>query len=295
MRVIAASILGVATAFRTNQYHAQVQKHETTAKFGATCEELEDSFGTRLSAVQETVDSLDLENAHMSRVQQARLIMRVYGIGRTMRRARECEWMQNTEGTDGDNAVKVRNLLTTLFAANPCGETARASLHAAADGTEQERAVAMQQAMSILTSDTCEATEIEETPEEMEEMNDTEMPVREDVLEGIEEEACNQIEEAVAESEGAGSSFVETKYATERLLRFLVAIAIFLFLAVLCTMVVVWIGMFILQYFNLLLGMLGHSFAWWTFEELLGPPALLACGYDLFFRILDPEIGRLQR
>lgn len=294
MRVIAASILGVATAFRTNTFHAHVQKHETKEKFGATCEDLHESFSSRLSAIQETVDSLDLENGNMGSAEQIRLTMRLYGIGRTMRRARECEWMQAAEGTDGENAVKVRNLVTTLFAANPCGEEAREALQAAPSDTEQEQAVAMQRAMSILTSETCEPTEVRDTPEEMEEMNDTEMPVREDVIEGAEEAVCDQIEEMV-QSEGTGSSFIQSKGAIERLLRFLIAIAIFIFLMVLCTAVVVWIGMFIIEYFAFLLGTLGFYVSWRAWEDLIMPPALLACGYDLFFRILDPEISRLAR
>merc|ERR1719329_2104625 len=82
-----------------------------------------------------------------------------------------------------------------------------------------------------------------------------------------------------------GSSFVETSYAIERMVRFLIVLAIFVLLVVLCTWVVVWVAML-----GIYVGI-----AAWQWEQLLLPPALLACGYDLFMRILNPEIGRLGR
>lgn len=292
MKVIAASILCLATAFRTN-----IHQHEAEAKtkIFATCEDLQGTFTTRLSGIQETVDGIDMENPNLGRAAQARLVMRVYGIGRTMRRAKDCDWMVNSEGTESDNAMKVRNLVTTLILANPCGEAARAEMAAAPAATEEERAVAMQRAMSMLTSDTCEATEVEDTVQEMAELNDSHVEVADSAIEANEEMVQEAIESMVDSAEGAGSSFVESKYAIERMLRFLVVLAIFIFLVVLCTWVVVWVGLFIISYFTTLLGLLGVYVSGILWRDLIMPPAMLACGYDLFFRILDPEIGRLQR
>jgi hypothetical protein len=291
MRVIAASILYVATAFRTN-----IHKHETQTKFGATCENLQETFSARLSSIQETVNAIDAEDPQLSRGQQAMLTMRMYGIGRTMRRAKDCDWMQASEGVDSENAQKARGLVTTLMRVNPCAETARAEMASLPeDAGEEQRAVAMQRAMSIMTSETCEATEVQDTVQEMVELNDNHEEVSDDDIAASEDMVQQNIEEMVEATDGEGSSFVESKYAVERMLRFLVALAIFLFLVVLCTWVVVWVALFIIQWFTLLLGMIGVYVTGILWQQLLLPPAMLACGYDLFFRILDPEIGRLTR
>lgn len=290
MRVIAASILCVATAFRTN-----IHKHETQTNFGATCESLQDTFSARLSAIQESVDGINAEDPQLTRGQQAMLTMRMYGLGRTMRRAKTCDWMQAGDSAESADAQKVTGLVTTLMRVNPCAQAARAELHAAAASTEEEQAVAMQRSLSILTSDTCEATPVETTRQAMVDLNDNDEEMSEEAIAETEDLVQENVESMVSEEEGSGSSFVESKYAVERMLRFLVALAIFLFLVVLCTWVVVWVAVFIIQYFLLLLGMIGVTVTGILWHDLLLPPAMLACGYDLFFRILDPEIGRLQR
>lgn len=202
--------------------------------------------------------------------------------------------MQESEGTDSDNAMRVRGLVGSLLEVNPCADAARAHMEAASSAEEEEdRAVAMQQAMSILTSDTCEATPVEDIVGDVEVSNTR--------IEEEEGAVQDGIEQLMEEGQGQGSSFIESKYAVERMLRFLVVLAIYLFLVVLCTWVVVWVAMFIVSYFAMLLGMIGvyisatYVASGILWRELLLPPAMLACGFDLFHRILDPEIGRLQR
>jgi hypothetical protein len=211
--------------------------------------------------------------------------MRMYGIGRTLRRAKDCQWVQDT---DSENMERVRILVETLMESNPCSEAAQAEMAAASSAeTEDERAQAMQRAMSILSSDTCTVTEITgEASAEVDDSEEQEQVLEEQVLQGVEDQ--------LEDSEG-GSSFVETdeKYAIERFLRFLVVLAIYLFLVVVCTWVVVWVGLFIIQYFTMLLGMIGVWVTGILWEQLIMPPALLACGYDLFWRILNPEIHAL--
>lgn len=290
MRVIVASILCAAvSAFRTNIHldtvGSRVQKQRSGAKFGASCEDLHSSFSERLAAVQEQVDQAP--ETGLSRGARMRLTMRVFGIGRTLRRAKDCAWMQ---GTDEANGERVRILLETLLERNPCADAAQAEMSGiAADATEEVRAEGMQRAMSILSSDTCEATPIEGqgAPEE---------EVGEEQIVNAEEQAADGVEEMI-QQEGQGSSFAETdaKYATERLLRFLVVVAIFLFLVVICTWVVVWVGLFIISYFTMLLGMIGVYVSGILWEQIILPPAMLACGYDLFYRILNPEIHALNR
>lgn len=300
MRVIAASILCAASAFRTNVHVHEVQKQENTAKWGATCDDLQNTFNTRLASIQESVDALDPANPSLSAGAQARLTMRVYGIGRTLRRAKECEWVANAEGTDSDNAVRVQSLVSTLFQMNPCSQQAQAEMEAAGDD-EEARAAAMQRTMSILTSDTCEATQVENSRAEMAEMNDSDEEVDDEEIDQEESMVVDAIEQMVNEDGGAGSSFIESKYAIERFVRFLIVLAIYILLVVLCTWVVVWIGLFIISYFTMLLSLLGvYISATWAaagllWRDLLMPPAMLACGYDLFLRILNPELHRLQR
>jgi hypothetical protein len=278
---VAACLFALAAASR-------VERHEHKAKWGATCESLQASFLERLGAVRESVANMDAE--HLGRGTRARLTMRMYGIGRTMRRAStmECEWVQDQ---DSQHVNEARELVETLMAQNPCAEAAQAEFQKAHGvETEDERAVVMQRAMSILASDTCEPTEIiiEDVPEPD--------PA---ACEDVEDRAMEGVEQMVEASNGSGSSFAETneQYAIERFIRFLVVLAIFVLLVVLCTWVVVWIALFIIQYFTMLLGMIGIystiGVALW--ERLILPPALLACGFDLFHRILDPEIGRLAR
>jgi hypothetical protein len=183
---------------------------------------------------------------------------------------------------------RVRILVETLMDANPCADAARAEMAtASAAESEEERAQAMQRAMSILSSDTCTATEITEEGSPEEDVDDAQVGQ-------AEEQALEGVEEMVEASEG-GSSFAETdeKYAIERFLRYLVVIAFYLFLVVVCTWVVVWVGLFIIQYFTMLLGMLGVWVTGIAWQQLIMPPVLLACGYDLFWRILNPEIHAL--
>jgi len=157
----------------------------------------------------------------------------------------------------------------------------------AAGEAEHEQAQALQNAMEILSSDTCEATPSSGVAPDEEE--------HEGESGELEAQVLDEVEGLV--DDATGSSFAETneKYAIERFLRFLVVVAIYLFLVVICTWVVVWVGMFIISYFTMLLGMLGVYVSGILWHDLILPPALLACGYDLFWRILNPEIHALPR
>jgi hypothetical protein len=197
----------------------------------------------------------------------------------------ECAWVQDT---DSEHVQQAHELVEQLLNQNPCSEAARTEFSSAqALESEEDRAVAMQRAMSILTSDTCEPTDL---------VTDAVAEPQAGECEELEEQAMTGVEDMVESTEGP-SSFAETneQYAIERFLRFLVVLAVFVLLVVLCTWVVVWIALFIVQYFTMLLGMIGiySSIGIALWERLILPPALLACGYDLFFRILNPEIHAL--
>jgi hypothetical protein len=278
---ITACLFALAAASRVNRHAAKAN-----VEWGASCESLQSSFLERLGSVREAVGGMDAEN--LSRATRARITIRMFGIGRAMRRASnmECAWVQDQ---DSAHVTEAQQLVEMLMNSNPCAEAARAEFASAADAeTEQQRAITMQRAMSILASDDCQATEI---------TNEQEPEAEEEAVAEITEQVADQCEEMVEGSEG--SSFAETneQYAIERFIRFLIVLAIFVLLVVLCTWVVVWVALFIIQYFTMLLGMIGIystiGVALW--ERLILPPALLACGFDLFQRILDPEIGRLTR
>jgi hypothetical protein len=260
---------------------SRVEKHDH--KLGLSCDDLHERFSSQLKTIRGQVDEMETES--LSRIARAQLTMRLYGIGRTLRRSRDCTWLQDT---DDSNVADARGLLETLFNTNPCHDDASAAMAAVSqDSSQDERAHAMQNAMEILSSDTCAATPTsgEEPDEEEYEGEGSE----------LEEQVQDQIEGLMEDS--SGSSFAETneKYAIERFLRFLVVVAIYVFLVVICTWVVVWVGLFIIQYFTMLLGMLGVFVTGILWRDLILPPALLACGYDLFWRILNPEIHALPR
>jgi hypothetical protein len=263
---------------------SRVEKHDH--KFGASCDQLHERFSASLTAVRETVDATDLESLSMGT--RARLTMRLFGIGRTLRRAKDCEWVQNT---DDEDQQEVQALIAMLLTANPCQEQAQAEMQGLDENaSEEKRAQTMQNVLEILSSDTCTFTPTDgEASQEVD--NDEVMDTEEQVMVGIE----NMVDPELSD----GSSFAETneKYAIERFIRLLVVVAIYLFLVVICTWVVVWVALFIVQYFTMLLGMIGVystiGFALW--EQLILPPALLACGYDLFWRILNPEIHALPQ
>jgi hypothetical protein len=282
---VAACLLALVAARRVERHE---HKAKATVEWGATCASLQSSFLERLSAVRETVGTMDAEN--LSRGTRASITIRMFGIGRAMRRASamECAWI---EDPDNAHVTEAQELVQMLMQQNPCAEAAQAEFASAAEAvTEEQQAIVMQRAMSILASDDCTATEItnEQAPE-----------ADEDAATEMTEQAADGCELMVENSNGSGSSFAETneQYAIERFIRFLIVLAIFVLLVVLCTWVVVWVALFIIQYFTMLLGMIGiySTIGMALWERLILPPALLACGFDLFHRILDPEIGRLTR
>jgi len=96
----------------------------------------------------------------MSRVSQARVMMRTSGIIRTLRRARTCAWViQN----DSDEIEQARGIVQSLLAGNPCAENARSEMASGLSAeTAQVELASIRRAMSILSSDSCEPTEIPE-------------------------------------------------------------------------------------------------------------------------------------
>jgi len=207
----------------------KIQSH-TDAEWGASCDDLHTTFSSRLAAFQESVDSLDIQ-AGVSRGSQTRQTMRVYGILRTLRRARSCSWVMNT---DSEDMVQAQAITQTLLAGNPCADAARSEMEAGSSaGTQEAQAQAMARAVSILMSDTCAASEIPDDAVSSEDQMELDAQLSE-----AEEQMQDGMEEMMEASEGQEGSFIQLD-ASFRFFRVLGVIFLMLFLLVAC-IVSVW-------------------------------------------------------
>jgi len=223
-----------------------VSRHESDSKspFVASCEDLQGSFRSRVTAVQALLNTH--QNAtSMSRFAQARITMRVFGIVRTMRRSRNCQWVLDGDSEDIDQA---RSVVQQTLAQNPCAEAAMAEMTPEAFESAANELQPLQRAMIVLMSESCEVPE----QEEVEEVADAE---DEDALEhrliDTEEDMQDHIDElfeqAALESESmTGGSFVQTDAKARRTLDYVFGMigAVFfgLLFAFLCIPIGVAIG-----------------------------------------------------
>lgn len=210
------------------------------AKFGASCEDLQTTFRNRVASFQASFDAIDNFEA-ISRYSQARLMMRTYGIIRTMRRARNCAWVADDNSEDMEQA---RGVVQSLLAGNPCAEIARSELEAgssAEDDADQFRS--LQRAMWVLTSDDCEATmpveEIADLDPDLDPEN-CEATAMDAIREG-EEQVRDAIEEM--DDEPGEGAFIETDQGgLARFFRALGVIFLMLFFAMACVGAVAFLG-----------------------------------------------------
>jgi len=152
--IVASLVFGSAFAERI-QLHDLASK----SKFGSTCEELEESFHSRVVSLQTLLDE-NAQTANFGRTTQARLYMRALAIVRTLNRAKECPWV--IEG-DSHDIAQVRAIVQTLLADNPCGPVARAELDVGGLAeTEDMRMQSVLRAVSILNSEDCQVSDAEE-------------------------------------------------------------------------------------------------------------------------------------
>lgn len=171
--------------------------------FGASCDDLQTTFHNRVAAFQASLDAMP-EDDDMSRWQQTRVTVRTMGIIRTLRRARTCTWVIQSDSGELDQA---RAIVQTLLAGNPCAEAARSELESglSAETAEIEMA-ALRRAMSVLASDDCDATYLPE-------------PQNTEHAEGIDANLIqgeDNLADAIEGMEGmeeSGSSFIQTKSA----------------------------------------------------------------------------------
>lgn len=188
------------------------------SQFGATCEDLENRFHSQVTTFREALEARDSES-EFAHSEQALFTMRMYGIVRTLRRARECSWVVENSSDDLD---EMRSIIQELLAGNPCGEVARAELQAgAAAETAEEQLRAIPRAMTILMSDDCEASEVQEVDDAAPEAQ----------LQEAEEQLQDSIED-IADAAEDGAAFVEMAQGP-RSLRYLRGVAVFFLMIVL--------------------------------------------------------------
>lgn len=149
-RVTISVLLASTTANRVHTHEFQA------STFGATCTDLQAKFHHRVGAFQAAFDAIENQES-TGKIAQVRLMMKVYGMVRTMRRARTCQWVLEN---DSEDIEQVRGIVQGLLAENPCCEAARAELEAgqSAENAQIDLQV-VQHAMSILSSDTCDVGE----------------------------------------------------------------------------------------------------------------------------------------
>lgn len=189
-------LLSALAAFASAGRVQIVGKFESQNKFGASCDDLQTMFQNRLNAFQTSLDAIPDMDA-MSRVSQARVMMRTSGIIRTLRRARTCAWViQN----DSDEIEQARGIVQSLLAGNPCAENARSELASGLSAeTAQVELASIRRAMSILSSDSCEPTEIPEEAVGNSEGTDLQLT-----------EAEDNLADAIEAMEEGQSSFLQT-------------------------------------------------------------------------------------
>lgn len=233
LRVVVASLVfGSAFAER-------VQLHEfaSKSKFGSTCEELEESFHSRVVSLQTLLDE-NAETANFGRTTQARLYMRALGIVRTLNRAKECPWV--IEG-DSRDIAQVRAIVETLLADNPCAPVARAELDAEGLAeTEEMRMQSVLRAVSILNSEDCQVSDAEEGAI---------APSNEEEVAALVDQSLDQAQDYADDlmDESAVGAFVEMESDVQMqgrrsFMRSLGVAFLFILLALACTSVVALIG-----------------------------------------------------
>jgi hypothetical protein len=221
--VLVSVLLGSAQASRIQVQEHNLSGGQTQNKFGATCEELQDNFHGRVAAIQSSLDGVD-ETSELSSMMRTRLTIRMHGIIRTLRRARECSWVLENNSED---LVQMRGLVQQFLAGNPCAEAARVEMQQASE----EHPEGISRAMGILLSDDCEApTPQEITPEELED----------EVQEGLDELTANSDESAFMEMDKT-----QRAQLLGRFLRGVAVIFLMLFLVFACVSSALIIGWFV--------------------------------------------------
>lgn len=279
--VLVSALAALAGASRIQS----VEEFKSQVKWGASCDDLQTRFHDRLVAFQASLDAVPDMDA-MGRAAQARMMMRTYGIMRTLRRARTCSWViQN----DSEEIEQARDIVQSLLAGNPCAEAARSELESGLSAeTAQVEIASIHRAMSVLTSDSCEPTELPEEVESNSEGADVELA-----------EAEDDLVDAIEAMEEGESSFFQADSTAGSLRGFMRGIGVaflMVFLLLACAGTAAFIGLLIgvviisllettgaVTGRNNLIGLMIVPF-WTTVGGLV--TGLASCSYELYTKLL---------
>jgi len=228
--VLTWALLASVQASRIQQHSSS--EHEVKTRFGATCEDLQETFHNRVSAIQSSLDGVD-EHSDLSTGARARLMMRMHGIMRTLRRAQECSWVVDN---NSDDLEEMRGVVHTLLAGNPCAEAARAEFEQGSD----EHPEHIPRAMGILLSDDCE---VPATPPKV---NVEETPERE--YQELEDQVQDSLDDLAADGDESALLEMDKTQRSQFLRRFLRGVGVFffmLFVTLACVSAYVAIGAFL--------------------------------------------------
>lgn len=262
------------------------------AKFGSSCDDLHATFRHRVDGFQDFLDeNPDLDG--ISRTAQARVMVRTYGIIRTLRRARTCSWVIEN---DSEEIEQARSIVQTLLDGNPCTEAARSELEAGASAETGELEIhSIQRTMAILSSDNCEPPEMPEQTENVENIDvDAQLSSAEDDLQDVIEE----LEDPVAQEVEA--AFIQTNSHAGFLRGFMRAIGVaflMLFMLLACAGAMAIISAFLVGAISIQMGysattgpngqgalrFLFHGFMGGLFGGAVG---LAGCAYQMYTQLL---------
>jgi len=275
-----------ALVLATSVEATRIQVHETNQnKFGASCDDLQNSFTSRLAAFQDFLDANPDLDA-VSRATEARAMMRTYGILRTLRRARTCSWVVDNDSKELEQA---RSIVQSFLSRNPCADVARSELEAGASAESGEIELqSVQRAMAILSSDNCESGEPPEETLNFDEDADAQLSNAEDALQDVIEEL----------EDPAGAAFIQMEAGSVRgFFRAMGVAFLMLFLLLACVGTIALIAAFISVIIAHMIlpscGGVPHCYRGMSlyFHALFGGGAAAAvgiapCAYDLYTQML---------
>lgn len=241
--VVLTLLANLADAYRVNRYRVTVDNEdESEAKVqfpfgGRSCEDLQGIFRNRVTAVQKILDTQ--HNAtHVGAMLQAKTIMRVFGVVKTFRRAKDCEWVIDGSGED---VALAKSVLQAVLAEHPCAQAALAEMSPEAFEAAENEILPLQRAMIVMMSESCEVQEPEEEEVAVLEDEDAvEYDLNEKEAE-VQDHIDELFEQATVESEIAATpylsgSFVEgaSTFGLGRVLQILGAVFLGVLFGLLC-------------------------------------------------------------
>jgi len=193
--ICAIASFALLTSVAAYRVEVKELEHSEGKRIFENCEDFRELFHGRVSAVQNFLDAHPNATG-FSKMDQARFTMKTFAVVRTLRRAKDCEWVVNG---NSEEIQAAQNIVRVTLAGNPCAAAAMAELTPEAYQTAAHELIPLQRAMMVLVSDACVVPELVELDFENEE------GVKEGAQES-EEQMANTIdelfEEAAIESEG---------------------------------------------------------------------------------------------